>query len=576
MYDVTGYKNTGFNSSNIPDSQSLLRGMDAITLEATDVMQDEHLADIEIFTNWENIKDIDYIQIGAAFYTVPEKHMTSPDVCRLSLEYDAFTSLGGVSGVSEYLDGVVTRAHVSDDTFGKWTQVEPFTPSAPLQIVQGSTIGDTGDQSNATVLVLSTVDLTDDALTAKTYTDSSDSSKSVTVPSMKAASGDQLVALGYPSGDATGYKYAWTPGARLYVRSKGSVRENLQRVHDLGMDAGILGMYTLPNTYAEITSNDAGLVTGIRSHAITGASGLPYVYDTTVKNNKCFLGQCSAYMLLSKGSGDSAEYMPEELYAGGTEPDVLVFADLRYQQKPYGRPTYVNGDAENLYFRSVPGQVWADAPLRYEGKSGRTLDAINYDAERRITTQENAFENADLIAKSTTPTTAIGRVFKGLSTFIGSIGTTDAQTAGDLARYSMTADATKQSFSQLSEYEKAALSYASGQIVAPTIAFPRSDSMRDFFGNGFQAFRYRLQDADLKAFDRFLTMYGYAMTKTIELTDFTNRTYFNFIKCDDITIGGTAPRWKREAAAEQLRGGVRIWHVKPSATYYTSGNPVKS
>ena len=68
-------------------------------------------------------------------------------------------------------------------------------------------------------------------------------------------------------------------------------------------------------------------------------------------------------------------------------------------------------------------------------------------------------------------------------------------------------------------------------------------------------------------------MYGYKYAKPLEKSDFSNRQYFNFVSCQNATFGGNA-KWINDGLAEQLRSGVRVWHVLPDISKYTD-NPVK-
>lgn len=577
MYDVTGYKNTGFNIENIPDGRSLVMSCDSIDIPATDVMQNEHLTTITVYANWENIKDIDYLQISDAFYFVTSITMTSPDVCALSLVYDAFTSCGGVSAIGSTLsiiDGTASRACVGSDSFGEWTAEEPFTPNAPLKIVEGSLMGDDGG-NDATTLIVSTVDLSDTTKTATTYTDPA-TNETVTVPSLKNAGGGQIIYM--KTNDGT--KSAITPATRYYDGTNSTVLQNVQRARENGLDGGILGQYTIPNAYCSTVINDDGLCTNLTGLMLTKTSGLPFEY-TTVNNKKCLYGKINKYLLISLGSGNSAEFNPEDITDGNASPSFNIFSDVRYQQRPYCRPNKYLGDSDNIYMQAVAGQNWADAPLRYESKSGSNVDRIAYESERTIQAQRNTWANYEAAGvKGGSGLTGMALAgLKGLNRLLGgglaNVGASANEYDQATADYSTWGDIQKQQAEQQYEGYKSALNFVSGQIQAPSVQFPRSDTMRDFFGNGFKVYRYRPTDTDLQRYDKFLTMYGYALNKPLEKTDFTNRKYFNYVLCNDVTFAGDLPRWKREAVAKQLANGVRIWHTSPDPAYYTSGNPIK-
>ena len=589
MYDVIGYKETGFNLENVPGSRALLATCPAISLDATDVMQQDFLSSLTVYANWETICDIDYLTISDACYIVTGITMTSPDVCVLSLQYDALTSLGGaeIVGTSALpiLDGYTSRVCVSDDTYGAHTGEEPFTPSQPLKLVEGALMGDSGGA--VSTYVLSTVDLTDAGTTATTYTSDASEGATVTIPSLKNAGGSQAYYMQTPN-DTDGNKtVAYSPGTRLYDSTNATVKQQIQRARECGLDAGILGQYCIPDVYHSHQDLD-GLITNIKGTMSTASSGLAYKY-ATVQNQKALTGTLNRYYLVSMGTGNSAEYKPEDIQDGGDAPSFVIYVDPRYQQKPYCRPKSYLGNTDQPYLQALPGQAWADAPLRYESKSGSLLDTMKYEAEQ--TTQQNAnwWTNAEAVNGKAGGgiVSGITSGLKDLSRFaqykamnflgVGQSNYTDytAQDVNDMATYYSAGDWAKTKQEQRNAANMAALTYGSGQTVAPSISFPRSDTMRDYFGNGFKIYRYRLTDTDLKRYDQYLTMYGYAEVKPLEAQDFTCRTYFNYVLCSTVSLGGSAPRWKREAAADQLRAGVRVWHKLPDTTTYVSGNPIK-
>ena len=66
-------------------------------------------------------------------------------------------------------------------------------------------------------------------------------------------------------------------------------------------------------------------------------------------------------------------------------------------------------------------------------------------------------------------------------------------------------------------------------------------------------------------------MYGYRYTKALETIDFVTRKHFNYVKAAAVSVGGHAA-WINDGIAEQLKTGVRVWHVLPNNSYYTN-NP---
>ena len=110
-------------------------------------------------------------------------------------------------------------------------------------------------------------------------------------------------------------------------------------------------------------------------------------------------------------------------------------------------------------------------------------------------------------------------------------------------------------------------------IVAPDVHFPNSETLRDFLGNGIYVIQYRPKTSDRQKMDKILTMYGYKDSKVLEVSDFSGRSKFNYVKANSVSIGNkNVPKWVREAAAAQLSAGVRVWHQLPDVTAYTDGS----
>ena len=66
-------------------------------------------------------------------------------------------------------------------------------------------------------------------------------------------------------------------------------------------------------------------------------------------------------------------------------------------------------------------------------------------------------------------------------------------------------------------------------------------------------------------------MYGYRYTKFVEASDFSTRAKFNYVQASGVSVTGL-PKWFADGVAEQLMGGVRVWHVLPDVSAYTDGS----
>ena len=128
--------NTGFNTSNIPDSPALLEQCEQYDFTYDlEIMQDRFLDHVDInVINYETIKNTDYCRVGSWYYFVNGVTMIATDVARFTLSPDFITSANGIMGFN-VLDGVTERVHVAEDTFGKADSNDPLlTPFEPLHI----------------------------------------------------------------------------------------------------------------------------------------------------------------------------------------------------------------------------------------------------------------------------------------------------------------------------------------------------------------------------------------------------------------------------------------------------------
>ena len=79
---------------------------------------------------------------------------------------------------------------------------------------------------------------------------------------------------------------------------------------------------------------------------------------------------------------------------------------------------------------------------------------------------------------------------------------------------------------------------------------------------------------DMQRFDKFLTMYGYAVDEPFTADALTCRQKFNYITLQDAQI--KTPGFGitiKEDVENIFAGGVRIWHKLPAAEDYND-NPI--
>ena len=578
-YNVRCYKNTGFNPLNLPDSPALLVQMTFEDFPAIDILQDQALASVTIRATKSQTENIDYVKIGNYYYTcVP--HMTSPDVCTLSLELDCLMSMGGVSNLI-ILDGITERHHTATDSFGEYREPDGMlVPNRPLEIVSAGII-EPAPTDTERIFVQSSVDLPKQgeqtAGTTYTGTDEAGNTITVTVPDVVTVEESTKVNVLVPGLSETGGRVTDLPGTKLFDGTNAKVTKGISGTRKLGLEASILNQYRIPSGYASGLPSDDGdfsLIIGGSSRS-TGAlaTGLPYQY-ATVKNQRLLYGDNNDYVIVSPASGNAATFCPEDIYhEGDTAPTVSWFTDPRPDGKPFYRFTWYRGSNATFVENCIPGLTWQNAPLVYTDKSGSTLDSFRFETDQRYTAQA-----AEMNVASTKREIAVQQA-RTTGGILGGVLGFNMEGLGNSLKE--TQDFASETARKYQQYERTGVEkifdYGVSQtVVVPQINFPRSESIRDFIGNGVMVYRLRYHPVDLTRLDKKLTMYGYKTTDVLEKSFFTNRQYFNFVLCQSVSLGGNFPLYIREGAARQLEGGVRIWHVKPDTTYYTTGNPIKS
>lgn len=607
-YTVEAYKNTGLNAVNIPESLEWLRSnYTATTFPALEILQNEGLNQVSIHGTWDEVKDIDYIVIGGECYSVDGAPvMTSVDVATLAIVEDPLTSEGG-AGAIEYLDGITERHTVGDDTLYKYTDSDPLTaPMEPLQLVTGSMLFDNATDDNSLTAVESTIDLV--ALGAQfdsdgnfngtgiTFTDGS--GETVTVPYTEGVSQANTARTNYHIEGAPN-EYTRSPNTAQYDVSYDIVQKGLAGVRALGTESAIISQVQYPagyETHSVPSGTDtaaAGMISvinGVDTEADSGLSLNPY---GTVQNNRLLYGDYNKYGILS-ASGDRGEYLPEQIAdADDTSPSVRVISDPRPDGKPYFRfKKYLSDTSFTGFFQSaIAGLQWKNVPLTYSQASGSYLttqnftngaqeaaSAYNYNQQSlannlQYGTQKNVLSGFSSGIKAVT--NFLSGDFSGFASGLEGMGSTALNQMELEANNENSTRRTEQQYKLARQKEMQA--YGVGlNAVAPTVLFPfNANIIRDFIGNGVVPYRYKYSTDDVTRIDKLLTMYGYVDQVALTADVFNARQNFDYVRANGVSIGGNIPLWKKDLIASQLGAGVRVWHVKPSTSYYTN-NPIRS
>lgn len=596
-YKVTLFLNSGFNAVNIPDSVATLNASAAhVEVDPVEILQNKFLAKVRINADWSTVKDCDYCKIGNFYYSVSSVNMLSESTAELSLNPDFILSAGGTkegNATFQILDGVTERQTVSEDNFGEYTDDDPLTtPQRPLRLFT-AWLTDTSRPGFYTY-ISTTLDLRKQGQNKEgvTYTDQ-ETGKSATVPKTYQIDNSQVTKIGFAGvlqGDIT-------DGTKYYIRDDGSnpkdeaIESGIAQARVLGIENSIIDQWSVPKIYVD----NANTGDPFSPTSVIGAAGsfnvpFPFEWNQTVKNKRLEYGEYCKYGIITT-SGNSMEAAPEVLKAGNeTAPTIDWRADPRPEGKPYFRFHSMNGDTE-FWRNCIAGSKWQKVPLVYQGQSGTALTRLNFNNDRAMKSQlKSQFMNDNEIDRFQNTLGSIGNAFTGSLSgaakgfkYGGLIGAGEGAVKGILgtaynyefsnARLENDRDYYKANYALEKRNELSQL-YQDTTVYTPTVNFPyESDIIRDVKGNGVLVYRYEYDPYDADRIDKLLTMYGYKETESLTMGNFNRRKKFDYVQCSSVTVTGL-PRWWNDGIGDQLRNGIRIWHVKPDPSAYEN-NPVK-
>ena len=596
------YKNTGYNAINSPDSPARLETHSYTSLDAAEVIQPYNLSKLVVSASYNQVEEADFLVLEGdgkkAFYSVDGFEMSSPDVAVLNismmalLTYMAHENITSMADIP-FLDGVTERHHIpsGSDNFGDYGEVDPLlVPSKPLEAVDsGDLLRDTRTADDHHIIE-SRLAVTAPGTEAITYEDSTTGEK-VTVPNMKFTDYRGEVVIYDPGAGTT--VTVKNPSAQYYDLDVPQVEDGVRRAQSLNLEGGILNSWCLPDDFIikTVTLGTAKLTSKQREEAVTQ---LPFVYRS-VHNKRALYGSTTRYILYSTASGSSAEFDAEDICKNGSSslsyPTVVACYDPRPDGRPYFRTKYYRGESTNFWLNAIPGQQWASCPLNFTSKAGISLDTATFNTSRNISYQEgmNMVDmtnlknqqrqfNADLapVQKAFNEGGAVasaalsGNLF-GLTQNALGMEMDYANTMYGIAASSL-ADSQAIQMKNMSLAQELQEFKTNTQFTIPDIKFPRSNTLRDILGNGVRMVRIQPSASDTSKFDKILNMYGYKITDPIQGSFFTNRSQYNYVKANGVSVGGTAPKWLRNAVSQELCIGCRYWHVNPNPSYYVGSS----
>lgn len=622
QYDVTLFRNSGFNATNIPDSPELLLALvksKAIgatelkgELKSLEINQDVQLDTLTVRCSLSQAKNVDFVMLddndtktGKKFYAVIDRHMDAEDVCTFTVQQSCLLSYGGVNDL-DILDGITERVHVGDDSKFYACEGDPLlNPTEPLEIKEEWVNPEDG-AGRKYVFAECTVDpvntLYNKEAVQVDYTDAGGNTSSCTYP-----------ALSYPEND-TEYRYGSKmirTGTTIYLlrnsdSSSGEqpvpeTRAAMANLQALGIAQGaIIRQYEFPSQFASGMTMET-----VTTGAVRRLSGKSTEYPLseipsfvhTGHNNKLVDYSPVQKFGMMTAAGNSAEFNLEDLRdtnpnspnKGKIDYSISMVSDPRPDGRPYYRPHYINGSMaggnnyKNFWRNALAGMQWKQVPLVFQGASGSALNTqrfensqvISYENYRHGQNKEWLSMAKSIINGASQSAQAWYDDSKNSNSNakIAAVAGHGLNMLADVAGSGMNLYHNKKNYTNETLADVYDL-YAKNFVVAPTVNFPySSEGLRDHVGNACLCYQYRYTKDDANRIDKLLTMYGYRVAKPLAKSDFTNRKYFNYVACQNVSVTGHS-QWVNDAIAAELRNGVRVWHVKPDKSYYNIKNPI--
>lgn len=624
LYEATVYFGTHYDRGNVPDSPARLSAFENKTFDSVQLRQDAGIDSVKLDAEYDELRGADYLKLSAdgasTYYVITgPPNMATPHTAILPLLEDPLTSAGGI-GALTVVAGWAERAHVTDDTIFSNVLPEPWSPSQALEINDYKVFHTESDEGNIEVAI-ATCDISrGTSYKAKIWhasqsIDGAEVTGDVIAPEapMPGYGGTQPVPQdGFTTTleitavrDGTTETHSYTlPGLYAFDLSNETVRLGINAIRGIGIESNIQAMYVIPKhdvtatpapdvTYPGGEEKTVGMIAKLSGNSAQYATGMPYKY-ATVKNNKVF-ALFNTYTITSITSGDSNTFSATDLYAGGTEPDIVVQTDPSPTGTVYCSPTYFEGKKTHRLEQAVAGLPWLNASFTYSQNSGGSIGMMNaqrnnqrVDYNRDIAKEQNALSQINnvvntvgSIANRATDFLAsdasggiVGYQAKTVGTMIG-IG---ADIASGVTRgASLYLDRKQTDYNANMTMGDNLFSASVAQnVAAPEMAFPISVNAAAYYGNGFAVTHNTMRAGDVQRLDDFFSAFGYARdTKFIE-SMLSNRKNHNYIKTSGAMVTAPGqPRWRLDAIGRMLDAGIRIWHVTPSQSSLTD-NPVRS
>lgn len=369
-----------------------------------------------------------------------------------------------------------------------------------------------------------------------------------------------------------------------------SMSSVINDLRDVGSDHNVTSYWSIPTYYIEAVSSSQynpfvlenyGGISSISAKKIATT----YEFRSSgiePKNNKAKYAQTMSLTVFSPVSGNSLTKQPYEISNPENKPgemnikaDYVITADLRPDGSPIFAWKYRNGFSQEYGVpETIQGGRWRQIPLVGEGARGGFFPQAQLNKEKDQTLGKAIGAGlggalGHIMANAATGA-AIGA---GTGAAAGGVGAIPGLAIGALV--GLVKGGIEYANLSIQQRDQQELLNAQGQIADAEISIAPSNYHREIGLNSFYSYWSYYSEADVAAFDRFLTLYGYKVNnKIFNKSDCYSRRHFNYVKLNNCTIYSDKwGLWMREALKEQLRAGVRIWHELPNEGAIADGNP---
>jgi len=604
------YYGTGFDAGNIPDNVQLLRNNQTGHLLKTytdiNVVQTEFLAVLTVELAYEDARSVDFVVLEdkrVSCYTVASFEMLAADVCRMVLVLEPFSTMGGLDrragqdSKNKILACNANRMHVrvSEDDSKFFNLAEPFQPALRSVPKIRELIMPLAGALIRTIIETLTIppkyvnDKYDAAVCA------SDSNMLVVPKTRKIKDGGTEVSLYRTDSVHNDIK----TNTIYWIKDSDEVINDMRIT---GRDNEIVNIWEVPSLYVRMgnldfrdNGYDKTLDYSLENPGvehITNAEGYVNIplnnlgYSGNIYNKKVNYSQAYTIVLFCPASGDKIEHNLVDVLDGNNpaaNPTITIYycADIRPGGTPLAWFKTLNGvDVKDAMIEEVKGAVWRTISLATEGGSYQTL----MNARERLKTQGTIAKENYETNKETNTIGTLGGVAGALGTaatgnVLGAVGQAGDTLLGSVSTQLQNMNNYSNTLRSLNTESR--ILFREAKFASTPINIGDSSMARDCSKNGFSIVLQRYADDDMKAFDTFLTRWGYNVgNKEIDWKDFYSRQNYNYIRVNDIVLqseNGRESQQLYKLVKEELKIGVRIWHTIPSAAaLMADGNPRNS